>query len=36
MVFYAPYIIIFGGNLGNQLNNDIYISQIEENNILKN
>ncbi len=36
MVFYAPYVIIFGGNLGNQLSNDVYISQIEENNILKN
>ena len=30
MIYYRPYLIIFGGNLGNRLSNDVFITQVEE------
>jgi hypothetical protein len=30
MIYYRPYLIIFGGNLGNRLTNEVYITQVEE------
>ena len=30
MIYYRPFLIIFGGNLGNRLTNEVYITQVEE------
>lgn len=33
IVYYKPYLLIFGGNLGNCLTNNVHYTQINENNI---
>ena len=33
LIYYEPYLLVFGGNLGNSLTNKVHFTLINENNI---